>query len=56
VLDLAGRLTGAATVKAGWKRQVRNLALRVLSRFGGFRRRLALNLSGIARRSAAILD
>ena len=56
VLDLAGRLTGAATVKAGWKRQVRNLALRVLSRFWGFRRRLALNLSGIARRSAAILD
>ena len=56
VLDLAGRLTEAATLKAAWKRRLRNLALRGLSRFAGFRRRLALNLSGIARRSAAILD
>lgn len=55
VLDLAGRLTAAATLGAPWKRRLRNLALSAAARLPAFRRRLALNLSGIARRSAAVL-
>lgn len=52
VLALAGRLTEAATLRAGWKRRLRNLILGLLTRVPAFRSRMAVNLSGIARRSA----
>ncbi|MCB1372587.1 MAG: FAD-dependent monooxygenase [Rhodobacteraceae bacterium] len=52
VLALAGRLTEAATLRAVWKRRVRNAVLGVAARFPAFHDRLALNLSGIARRAA----
>jgi 2-polyprenyl-6-methoxyphenol hydroxylase-like FAD-dependent oxidoreductase len=56
VLALAGRLTVAATLRRGWQRALRNLILSQLSRMPWFRRRLALNLSGIARRAALPAD
>ena len=52
VLALAGRLTEAATLRAGWKRSLRNVVLGLIARVPAFRSRLAINLSGIARRSA----
>lgn len=52
VLALAGRLTEAATLRAVWKRRIRNAVLGMAARFPAFRDRLALNLSGIARRAA----
>jgi 2-polyprenyl-6-methoxyphenol hydroxylase-like FAD-dependent oxidoreductase len=55
VLSLAGRLTEAATVRAHWKRRLRNVLLSSLVLMPAFRSRLALNLSGIARRSTAVL-
>ena len=56
VLALAGRLTEAATLRRTWQRVVRNFALSSLAAMPWFRRRLALNLSGIARRSALPAD
>jgi len=53
VMSMAGFMTTAATLKSPWKRALRNIILKVLSRSPQFRERLALNLSGIARRSAA---
>ncbi len=55
VLALAGRLTEAATLRSSWKRRARNLALRAAGHVPAFRTRLALNLSGVARRSATVL-
>jgi len=55
VLSLAGRLTEAATFHAPWKRRLRNFVLSTVARMPSFRTRLALNLSGIARRSATVL-
>lgn len=55
VLALAGRLTAAATLKAPWKRRLRNVVLSLIARLPSFRRRLALNLSGVARRSASLV-
>lgn len=52
VLALAGRLTEAATLRSTWKRQLRNLGFGVAISIPIFRNRLALNLSGISRRSA----
>lgn len=54
VLELAGALTSAATVASPWKRRMRNLALSLVSKLPVFRERLALNLSGISRRSATV--
>jgi len=54
VLELAGSLTSAATAKAAWKRAIRNMALATMSRLPVFRRRLALNLSGLSRRTATV--
>lgn len=56
VLGLAGRLTAAATLEAPWKRRIRNIALSAISCLPAFRRQLALNLSGLARRSATLSD
>jgi 2-polyprenyl-6-methoxyphenol hydroxylase-like FAD-dependent oxidoreductase len=50
VLALAGRLTHVATLRAPPLRTLRNLLLRLLDRLPPFKRSLALNLSGIARR------
>jgi 2-polyprenyl-6-methoxyphenol hydroxylase-like FAD-dependent oxidoreductase len=55
VLGLAGRLTGVATIRSAWGRTVRNLILRVLSHVPAFRRKLAMNLSGLSRREFARL-
>jgi len=55
VLGLAGRLTGMAMVKGAPKRFVRNLVLKTVNRLPIARRRLEMNLSGLSRRSAAVL-
>ena len=55
VIAMAQRLTQMATQK-GWLRcRLRNLALRALNCVPAFKRRLAMNLSGLARRNAAQL-
>jgi 2-polyprenyl-6-methoxyphenol hydroxylase-like FAD-dependent oxidoreductase len=56
VLELTGRMTRAATLRGGWQRRLRNAVLRLLASMPWFRSRLALNLSGIARRSALPAD
>lgn len=56
VLHLAGRLTNMAMLRSPTARTGRNLMLRVLNRFGGFRNRMAMNLSGLSRRALAELD
>jgi 2-polyprenyl-6-methoxyphenol hydroxylase-like FAD-dependent oxidoreductase len=56
VLSLTGRMTKAATLRGTWQRRLRNLLLSVLARLPWFRKGLALNLSGIARRSAVPTD
>jgi 2-polyprenyl-6-methoxyphenol hydroxylase-like FAD-dependent oxidoreductase len=53
VLALAGRLTSIATVKGVFRRRVRNAVLNAAGGLPPFRRRLQLQLSGIARRAAA---
>jgi 2-polyprenyl-6-methoxyphenol hydroxylase-like FAD-dependent oxidoreductase len=53
VLRLAGRLTSMATLKSAPGRFARNLALRAIGLLPPARRRLELNLSGLARRAAA---
>jgi 2-polyprenyl-6-methoxyphenol hydroxylase-like FAD-dependent oxidoreductase len=55
VLALAGRLTRIATLRSASARRLRNLLLRVLDRLPAIKRRLALGLSGLARRRFAIL-
>jgi 2-polyprenyl-6-methoxyphenol hydroxylase-like FAD-dependent oxidoreductase len=52
VLALTGRMTKAATLRGAWQRRLRNAVLSLLASLPWFRSRLALNLSGIARRSA----
>jgi 2-polyprenyl-6-methoxyphenol hydroxylase-like FAD-dependent oxidoreductase len=56
VLALTGRMTKAATLRGAMQRRLRNVALWLLARLPWFRRQLALNLSGIARRSALPSD
>jgi 2-polyprenyl-6-methoxyphenol hydroxylase-like FAD-dependent oxidoreductase len=56
VLRLAGRLTDIATVRGRRWRALRNLGLSIITRLPGVQRRLALDLSGLARRNATILD
>lgn len=55
VLRLAGGLTAMATVRSAPARWLRNRLLQLLNLLPPARRRLELNLSGIARRSAAEL-
>jgi 2-polyprenyl-6-methoxyphenol hydroxylase-like FAD-dependent oxidoreductase len=54
VLALSGRLTRIATAH-GPLRLLRNLALRTLDRSPSFKRKLALDLSGLSRRNLAAL-
>jgi 2-polyprenyl-6-methoxyphenol hydroxylase-like FAD-dependent oxidoreductase len=56
VLALAGRLTAAATMENRWMRGLRNAALLLAAKLPRFRDRLALNLSGLARRSSTLLE
>lgn len=53
VLALAGRLTKLALVRGRAPRTLRNLLLRTLGRMPWFRRKLAMQLSGLARREFA---
>lgn len=55
VLALAGKLTRVATIRSAWGRALRNLILRLLNRIPPFKRRLAMNLSGLSRRKFAWL-
>jgi 2-polyprenyl-6-methoxyphenol hydroxylase-like FAD-dependent oxidoreductase len=55
VLSLAGRLTGAATLRSRPARTARNLLLRMLNRSPAFKRTMKMNLSGLARRASAEL-
>lgn len=55
VLALASRLTGIATIRSAPLRALRNLALRLLNRLPSFKRKLAMNLSGLSRRHYSVL-
>jgi len=55
VLGLAGKLTRVATLRSRWGRTLRNLVLRLLNHVPPFKRRLAMNLSGLSRREFARL-
>jgi 2-polyprenyl-6-methoxyphenol hydroxylase-like FAD-dependent oxidoreductase len=55
VLELAGRLTRIATVHSLPGRVLRNLVLRVVGASPVFRRQLALNLSGLARKGLGMV-
>lgn len=55
VLRLAGRLTSMATLEGSARRRVRNALLRTVGRLPTFRRRLQMQLSGLARRRDAVL-
>lgn len=56
VLELASRLTKIATIRSVVLRKVRNLVLRLLGRIPAFKRKLALQLSGIGRRHLSELS
>lgn len=55
VLELAGRLTAMATVRGRVRRRMRNALLRTAGLLPPFRRRLQMQLSGLARRECAEL-
>jgi 2-polyprenyl-6-methoxyphenol hydroxylase-like FAD-dependent oxidoreductase len=55
VLGLAGRLTRMATVRGAVGRMARNALLRVVGSLPPMRRRLQMQLSGLARRAASRL-
>jgi 2-polyprenyl-6-methoxyphenol hydroxylase-like FAD-dependent oxidoreductase len=55
VLALASRLTNMATIQGATRRRVRNALLRTVGRLPQFRRKLQMQLSGLARRPAAEL-
>ena len=55
VLGLAGKLTRIATIRSAPGRALRNLVLRVLNHVPAFKRKLAMNLSGLSRRGFARL-
>ena len=56
VLALADRLTGMATVRGAVRRMARNTLLRIAGSLPPMRRRLQMQLSGLARRPAARLS
>ncbi|GGO37315.1 pentachlorophenol monooxygenase [Gemmobacter aquaticus] len=56
VLRLAGRMTDAATVRSPLRRRLRNAALSTLTRIGVVRRRIEMELSGLAREALTISD
>jgi 2-polyprenyl-6-methoxyphenol hydroxylase-like FAD-dependent oxidoreductase len=53
VLRLAGRLTAAATMKSRPRRLARNLLLSLVGSVPAMRRRIAMDLSGLSRRTLA---
>ena len=55
VLALAGRLTAFATIRSAFRRAIRNAAFRIIDRIGPAKRKLLLNLSGLARADLARL-
>ena len=55
VLGLAGRLTSLATMNGGVRRTVRNALFRVIDHIGPAKGKLMQNLSGLGRKTAAIL-
>ena len=55
VLELASRLTKIATVRSSPGRVLRNLALRIVGASPVFRRKLTLNLSGLARKGLGMV-
>lgn len=55
VLELAGRLTKIATVRSRIGRTLRNIALRLLGTSPVFCRKLALNVSGLARKGLGMV-
>lgn len=55
VLGLAGLLTSMATVRSAPKRTLRNAVLSLINRLPPARRRLQMNLSGLARRQMAAI-
>jgi 2-polyprenyl-6-methoxyphenol hydroxylase-like FAD-dependent oxidoreductase len=55
VLRLAGRLTRAATLQGSKRRAARNALLSFAGHFPAIRRRIAMDLSGLSRASAAVL-
>jgi 2-polyprenyl-6-methoxyphenol hydroxylase-like FAD-dependent oxidoreductase len=55
VLAMADRLTGLAMVQGGFRRAVRNAALRLLDKVGPVKRKLELALSGLSRKAYAEL-
>jgi 2-polyprenyl-6-methoxyphenol hydroxylase-like FAD-dependent oxidoreductase len=55
VLALAGRLTAFATIRSAFRRAIRNAAFRIIDHIGPAKRKLLLNLSGLARADLARL-
>ena len=55
VLTLAGRLTGLATTRSRPRRLLRNLVLRMIDHLPRVKQKLAMNLSGLARRALSRL-
>lgn len=55
VLELAGRLTTVATVRSRIGRSLRNAAVRLLGTSPVFRRKLALKVSGLARKGTGMV-
>lgn len=56
VLRLAGRMTDAATVRSPLRRRMRNAVLSTLARIGVVRRRIEMELSGLARETLTLGD
>ena len=55
VLGLAGMLTSMATLRSAPKRSLRNAVLSLINRLPPAKRRLQMNLSGLARKDLAVL-
>ena len=49
VLDLAGRLTGIATIQNRWRRLIRNIGLSTIDHVSPAKQRILKNLSGLSR-------
>jgi 2-polyprenyl-6-methoxyphenol hydroxylase-like FAD-dependent oxidoreductase len=55
VLGLAGMLTSTATLKGASKRSLRNAVLSLINMIPAAKRRLQMNLSGLARKQLTVL-
>jgi len=56
VLGLAGRLTHMATMKRAPQRALRNVVLRIVNHVPAARHRLEMDLSGLSRRAASVVE